>query len=88
MISSLPGKASGTFVDIARLAERFDMCFEAEPGKLDIERSTRTWYSIYQFTSWFTLQTGDYDVIIECRVDDVIQKVQRHHDLIKAHAVR
>ena len=23
-----------------------------------------TWYSIYQFTSWFTLQTSDYYVII------------------------
>ena len=29
-----------------------------------------------QFASLFTLQTSDYDVIIEFRVDDVIQKVQ------------
>ena len=42
----------------------------------------------------FTLQTNDYDVIIEFRVDlnndinDVIQKVPRHDGLIKAHAVR
>ena len=38
MISSLPGKASRTLVYIARLAEQFNMHFEAEPGKLDIKR--------------------------------------------------
>ena len=49
----------------------------------------RAWYSIYQFTCCFAVQTSDYDVIIDFRViGDVIQKVQRHHDLIKAHAVR
>ena len=31
-------------------------------------------YSFYQLTIWFTPQTS--------------KKVQRHHDLIKAHAVR
>ena len=41
---------------------------EAEPGKLDIKRR-RQWYSIYQFTSWFTLQTSDYDLIIDVRDD-------------------
>ena len=41
---------------------------EAEPGKLDIKK-TGTWYSIYQFTSWFTLQTSDYDVNIYFPVD-------------------
>ena len=46
------------------------------------------------FISLFTVQTSDYDVIIDFCVDSasvigfVIQKVQRHHDLIKAHAVR
>ena len=31
-----------------------------------------------------TLQTSDYDVIFDfCVISDVIQKVQRHHDLIK-----
>ena len=44
-------------------------------------------YSIYQFKSWFTLQTSDYDVVIDFRVDDVIQNEQRHDDLIKALAV-
>ena len=38
LISSLPGKALRTLVDIARLAERFNKRFKAEPGKLDIKR--------------------------------------------------
>ena len=38
MISSLPGKALRMLVDIARLAERFNMHSQAEPGKLDIKR--------------------------------------------------
>ena len=38
MISSLPGKALRMLVDIARLAERFNMRSQAEPGKLDIKR--------------------------------------------------
>ena len=38
MISSLPGKALRTLVDIARLAERFNKRLKAEPGKLDIKR--------------------------------------------------
>ena len=45
---------------------------------------------------WFTLQTRNYDVIVyfrvySCRcndIDDVIQKVQHHVDLIKIHVVR
>ena len=52
-----------------------------------------TWYSIYQFTDCFTLQTSNNDVIYDFCVSfnvisDVIQNVQHHHDLIKAHAVR
>ena len=38
LISSLPGKALRTRVDIARLAERFTCVLKAEPGKLDIKR--------------------------------------------------
>ena len=38
------------------------------------------------------LQTSDYDVILILRrfsvIGDVIHKVQRHHGLIKTHAVR
>ena len=54
----------------------------------------QTWYSIHQFTSWFSLQTSPYDVIfvsIQCRFSvtgDVMQKVQRHHDLIKTCGVK
>ena len=40
---------------------------KAEPAKLDIKR--QTWYFIYQLTSWFTLQTSGYDVIIAFCVD-------------------
>ena len=36
---------------------------KTEPGELD------TWYSIYQFTSWFTPLTSDFDVVIDFRVD-------------------
>ena len=38
LISSLPGKALRMLVDIVRLAERFNMCCKAEPGKFDIKR--------------------------------------------------
>ena len=34
---------------------------EAQPGKLYIKRQG-TWYSIYQFTHWFTLLTVNYDI--------------------------
>ena len=40
---------------------------KAEPGKFDIKK--RTWYSIYEFTPCFTLQTSDYDVIFDFSVD-------------------
>ena len=36
-ISSLPGKAFRTLVDIARLAKRFNMRSQSGAGKLDIE---------------------------------------------------
>ena len=38
LISSLPGMASRTLVDIKRLAGRFNMRSEVKPGKLDIKR--------------------------------------------------
>ena len=61
---------------------------KAEPGKLDIKRRK----PFYQFIGWFALQNGDYDVLVDFRVDltswtNAIQKVQRHDDLIKTHAV-
>ena len=55
-------------VDIARLAERFNMLLKAEPGKLDIKRR-EPFYSFYQFTHCFTLQTSDYEVISNFCVD-------------------
>ena len=54
-----------------------------------IEKKSRTFYSFYQFTSWLTLQTSDYD--LTCRfdvIDDAIQKVQCQGDLIEIQAVR
>ena len=43
-------------------------------------------------THCFTLETSDYDVIFDFLliqyIGEFIQKVQRHHDLIKAHAMR
>ena len=66
MISSLPGKALRMLVDIARLAERFNMHSQSRVTNL---KKTRTWYSIYQFTHCFTLQTRDYDVNFDFCVD-------------------
>ena len=89
MISNLPVKASRTLVELRGLPSDSTCVFEAEPGGLDIKRREPG----YQLTSWFTLQTSDYDVIIAFRVystslkTSFIQKVQRHDDLIKAHAV-
>ena len=40
---------------------------EAEPGKLFYHK-TLALYSIYQFFHWFTLQTGDFNLIINFRV--------------------
>ena len=71
LISSLPGKALRTLVDIARLAEQKlsnSTCLhKAEPGKIDIK--TRTWYSIYLFTNVIIVETSDYDVIFRYCVD-------------------
>ena len=62
---------------------------QAEPGKLDIKRRKPS------ILFWLTksIQTSEYDQIMDflCGfsvIGDVIQKVQCHHDLIKAHAVR
>ena len=62
---------------------------KAEPGKLESKR--REPGILFISYSWLnTLQTSDYDVIFDICVDSaslatsfVIQKVQRHHDLIK-----
>ena len=57
----------------------------SKPGLVNLISKTQTWYSIYQFTHCFTLQTSDYDVLFDFCVN---QKVQCPRDLIKAHAVR
>ena len=57
---------------------------KAEPGNLD----TCTWYSIYQITHCFTLQTRDYDVIFDFCIDSAYLATSFKHDLVKAHAVR
>ena len=65
---------------------------EAEPGKFDIKRH-KSGILFISLPIQFTLQTSKYDVMIDflCPfsvIGDVIQKVQCHHELIKAHAVR
>ena len=60
LISSLPGKASRTLVDIARLAEQINSLLKAKPGKLDIERLEPG--IIFITTHCFTLQSSDYDI--------------------------
>ena len=70
----------------ARLRERL---FKAEPGKLDIKRHEPgiLYKSVYPL-----FHSSDNDVIFDICVDSASLatslKVQRHHDLIKAHAVR
>ena len=64
-MSSLLGKALRKRVDIASDSTSI---LKAEPCKLDYQK-TQTWYSIYQFTHCFTLQTSDYDVIFDFCVD-------------------
>ena len=68
---------------------------EAEPDKLDIKwRELGILFICLPIGSLF--QTSDYDVIMDFCVDsaslatsfNIIQKVQRHHDLIKTHALR
>ena len=61
LISSLPGKALRTLVDIVRLAERFNM------RKLDIKRREPGIVFYISVYPCFTLQTSDFDKIIgEC----------------------
>ena len=59
-----------TLIDIARLAKQFNMRSQSWAWETWYQK-TGTWYSIYQFTSRFTVQTSDYDVIIDFRVDSM-----------------
>ena len=47
LISSLPGKALRTLVNIAGLSSESACVLKAEPGKLDIERPSHLVFSIY-----------------------------------------
>ena len=92
MNSSLPGKALRTLVDIARLAERSTSVLKAEPGKVDNKRRDPGILFI-SLPICFNLKLAimAYFFIFELiqrHYSDVIRKVQRHHGLIKAHAVR
>ena len=78
LLSSLPGKAWRTLVDSRGLSSDSTCVLKAEPGKLDIKRREPSilFMIIYQFTHLFTLQTIDFDVIIDfC----VIQRHWRRH---------
>ena len=56
LISSLPGNALRTLVDIA---SNSSCVLKTEPGKHDV------WYSVYQFTYCFTRRTSDCDVFFD-----------------------
>ena len=79
-------------VDIARLVEQFSMCSQSEPGKLDIRRRepgilliNLPIVSLFKLAimTYFSIFCIDLSVI-----SDVIQTVQRHHNLITAHAMK
>ena len=65
---------------------------KVEPGKHDIKRLEPGILFISLPIVLLTLQTCNYDLIfdfcVESVIGDIIQKVQRHHGLIKAHAAR
>ena len=69
-MSSLPGKAFKTLVDIARLAEQFDMRSQSRAWLTSYQK-TQTWYFIYLFTSLLTGQTSDIDVFIDFCVNSM-----------------
>ena len=79
-------------VDIARLVEQFYMCSQSEHGKLDIRiREAGILLISLPIVSLFKLVIMAYFSIfcIDLSViSDVIQTVQRHHNLITAHAMK
>ena len=68
LMSSLPGSAFRTLVDIARPAERFNKRSQSRAWLTGYQK-TQTWYSSYQFTHCFTLQSRDFDLIFYIYVD-------------------
>ena len=57
-------------VESRGLASDSTCILKAEPGKLDIKRP-KLGILFYLFTSWFTLQTSDYDVIIDLCINSM-----------------
>ena len=73
MISSLPGKALRTLVDIARLAERFNNAF-SKPSLVNLiskDANLVFYLSVYPLLN--TLKTSDYDVFFF-----IFVLIQRH----------
>ena len=87
MISSLPGKGLRTLVEWRGSASDSTHVLKALPGKLDIKRREPGILFISLHSPLY--KARDFDVNIDFRViNDVIQKVQGHNDLIAAHAMR
>ena len=62
---------------------------KAEPGKLDIKRcEPGILFISLSIVSLFNLPIMTVFLYWFSVISDVIQKLQRHHDLIKAHAMR
>ena len=69
-------QASRMLVEERGLPSDSTCTLEAEPGKLEIKRREPGIYnSIYQFTSWSTLQISNYDEIIDFHVDSMSLKM-------------
>ena len=67
LISSLPGTVSRKLFKSRGSAKqlRNSTCLlKAKPGKLDIKRCQPSLLFVSLSVSWFTLQTGNYDLII------------------------
>ena len=87
LVSSLRGKALRTLVESQSSPSDSTFVLKAMPGKLDIKRCEPCILFISLHGPLY--KTRDFDVNINFHViDDVIQKVQRHDDLINAHAMR
>ena len=91
MISSLSGKALRTLLESRGLQSDPTCVLEAKLGKHDIKRrKPGILFISLPIGSLFKLAIMTLLSIL-CGfsvIGDVIQKVQRHHDLIKTHAVR
>ena len=91
MISSLTGKALRTLVKSRGLPSDSTCFLEAEPGKLDIKRrEPGILFISLQADSLFKLgivRLLSIFLLIKCHLRRN-SKMQRHDDLIKAHAAR